>query len=176
MSFSARLYGETGLSAAAMREHRTRTAMDATANAEFAHYVVVNDLSAGGMRIESNYPLALQSEVLFDIPDLGRIAARIAWQDGMTYGCAFLKPLDLKLVKAKLASATVVWGDFAGGGSRAEEALLGTPSDAVEIGFPANGLPEREQRWPVQARFAIILGGGVACWAMVGIPLYLILG
>ncbi len=61
-------------------------------NAAFA--VTVRNLSAVGMMVESNVPLAVDDAVVADIAGLGKISGYIAWTQDNRAGMAFAAPVD----------------------------------------------------------------------------------
>lgn len=55
--------------------------------------VSILDLSQTGFRLETGNYIAVGSRVYLAIPELSSLPARIAWNEGNYYGCAFLHPL-----------------------------------------------------------------------------------
>jgi hypothetical protein len=55
--------------------------------------VDVVDLSLSGFRAETSFTMWPGTSVWLTMPGLASLEAKVAWRDGVTYGCAFAKPL-----------------------------------------------------------------------------------
>ena len=53
----------------------------------------VIDLSTTGFRAETSFTLYEGSTVWLTLPGLAGLEARVAWREGVRYGCAFAQPL-----------------------------------------------------------------------------------
>jgi hypothetical protein len=76
--------------------------------------VVVEDLSATGFRIRTHAGLNLGETVSIGIPGIGRRQAEVIRRTEGGFGCAFVEPIDPRLVAAPLTAQPVVTGDFGG--------------------------------------------------------------
>ena len=55
--------------------------------------VDVTDLSQSGFRAETSFTMWPGTAVWLTMPGLAALEAKVAWRDGVAYGCAFAKPL-----------------------------------------------------------------------------------
>jgi len=157
MSFTARLYDSADQ--VPLPRSPTHLTASATPLAPDPHHVVVHNLSSEGLLAESYCEMAVGSEIMFEIADLGKVSARIVWRDGHLYDCLFTVPLPSQLVHSKLRQGNVVWGNFPSRQNMETEALLSiagriTPPTSVE-------------RWPLLARVSLIVASAAICWFAV---------
>jgi hypothetical protein len=80
--------------------------------------VLIHDISADGIRIETRTPVAIGAEIAIELPNVGEVLAEVIRQDGPVVGAAFRVPLDRPRLKAVLSAADIVW--LPDGGSRAD--------------------------------------------------------
>ena len=163
MSFTARLY-DTPVSTPDMRSRTHLPARVGDPQSDL-HHVIVHNLSAQGVLIESYHPLEIGADVALDIGGLGELNARILWRDGIFYDCVFDTPLDAERVRAKLTNAKVVWGNFP----------LHRPANRNanrnDVVRPITFAPETvspvaasDDRFSPRARVALIVGSATLCW------------
>lgn len=62
----------------------------------------IHDLSEAGLKIETAAQLSVGEIILVDLPIIGSVEARVAWNRGSTYGCEFLSPISRAVVSAAL--------------------------------------------------------------------------
>lgn len=62
--------------------------------------VLIHNLSATGMLLESASPLAVDDEIMVDLPEAGGRIAKVVWASGEFFGCAFDRPLPSAAVSA----------------------------------------------------------------------------
>jgi transcriptional regulator with XRE-family HTH domain len=62
--------------------------------------VVIHNLSATGMLIESASPLAIDDEIAVELPETAATTAKVVWSGGQFFGCAFERPLSAAAVSA----------------------------------------------------------------------------
>jgi transcriptional regulator with XRE-family HTH domain len=68
--------------------------------------ILVHDISATGVLLESAAPLAIDEKIGLDLPHVGIIAARVVWTSGKLFGCQFHTPISAgALSAAELRSA-----------------------------------------------------------------------
>jgi transcriptional regulator with XRE-family HTH domain len=67
----------------------------------FEANVTIHNLSAAGMLLETEVALAQGDMLAIDLPEIGSVDARIVWESGHLYGCAFEQALS----RAALAAA-----------------------------------------------------------------------
>ncbi len=68
------------------------------------HLVPLIDLSQGGVKVETDLPIALGQGVEIDIPGIGTLGAHVRWVRGERIGLVFTCPLRLALVARWIAS------------------------------------------------------------------------
>jgi hypothetical protein len=64
--------------------------------------VTVHDLSRTGMLIETSTSLAQGETIEVDLPESGKVEARIVWNSGRFYGCQFSTPISNATLSAAL--------------------------------------------------------------------------
>lgn len=99
---------ETATPAATPREPRRKLCLEARgalpsgASAE----ILVHDISATGLLIESALPLAIDERIAIELPEAGDTWAQVIWDSGKLFGCRFDAPISLAaLSAAQLRSA-----------------------------------------------------------------------
>ncbi len=117
--------------------------------------ILLEDLTAAGCRFQCDASLPLFSSVSIGIAGVGHTPARLAWQSGSRYGCAFDRPLPASAVTtaapdnvARIAQSAPAW------------------QVAAELDYcePEIAL------LPLPVRLAIISGLTVALWsAIIGV-------
>lgn len=79
-----------------------RGALSSGASAE----ILVHDISATGLLIESPAPLGMDERISIDLPQAGATWARVVWTSGKLFGCQFHTPISsAALSAAQLRSA-----------------------------------------------------------------------
>ena len=62
--------------------------------------VMVHDLSATGLLIETPSRVRLGDEIMVELPECEQAPARVVWSSGAFYGCQFVKPVSPAVVSA----------------------------------------------------------------------------
>ncbi|MGY6551058.1 MAG: helix-turn-helix domain-containing protein [Erythrobacter sp.] len=62
--------------------------------------VVVHNISAAGLLIETTLSLDVADQLMIDMPEAGEVAAVIVWRSNNLYGCAFAEALDQAVLAA----------------------------------------------------------------------------
>ncbi len=57
--------------------------------------VALDDLSPGGFRCKTSWPLEVGQVVMVAINGFAPLEARVVWRDENAYGCAFARPLHV---------------------------------------------------------------------------------
>lgn len=99
--------------------------------------VIIRNLSRTGMLVETTAHLPVGEALHIDLPEAGRVGAKVVWQEGVLHGCAFAAPISQAAVSA---------------------AQLLAPHGAD----PADMLPD--DRWPAPLRLLAIVGATVLLW------------
>lgn len=69
--------------------------------------VLVHNISASGLLLESRLPLAPNEEIAIELPHAGTTAARVVWASGQLYGCEFEMALSAGALSAVELRSTV---------------------------------------------------------------------
>lgn len=69
--------------------------------------VLVHNISASGLLLESRLPLAPNEEIAIELPHAGTTAARVVWASGQLYGCEFDVALSAGALSAVELRSTV---------------------------------------------------------------------
>lgn len=135
--------------------------------------VVVHNISAAGLLIETELPLDVGDTLAIDLPQVGPVGAEIVWQSGHLSGCAFQQALgEAALSAAQLRSAvpeTVSPPEnegFAGIGDTLGETLnrvrrergltLAQVADALGVSKPTVWAWEKDKARPLAERMDAI--------------------
>ena len=113
--------------------------------------VLIHDLSASGLLIETSADLAVGARLEIELPEAGRREARVVWGDGRYFGCQFGSPVATAALSA---------------------AQLRNPAASVEK-FQAAFVGSGEApiaRLPLATRFAVVGALAVGAWALVLAP------
>jgi transcriptional regulator with XRE-family HTH domain len=89
----------------ATARHALRLTADYQQTGGQAGAVLVHDLSAEGMLIESPQSLAIGSTLAVELPRSGSHDAEVVWSSGRFYGCRFARPLPSGALSAALLKA-----------------------------------------------------------------------
>ncbi|MGN6356479.1 MAG: helix-turn-helix domain-containing protein [Novosphingobium sp.] len=108
--------------------------------------VLIHNISASGLLLESEAALEANERIDVDLPQAGKIAARVIWASGSYYGCQFETAISTAVL-----SATQLRSEASG--SAAAE-----PRSSVGGGFGAKLLRLRKDRGLTQAALAEQLG------------------
>jgi len=117
--------------------------------------VVIHDLSATGILIQTSAMLKAADKLEVELPDVGATVAKVVWSSGDYFGCQFETPI----AKAALSAA-----------------LLRNPFEPVAEPSPAADVPNEESedaaefkddRAPFAVRMRVILGTSLALWTLI---------
>ncbi len=112
--------------------------------------VTVHNLSAAGLLIETIIPLSTGEGFTIDLPEAGPVAARVVWDSGDLYGCAF---------EQAIGAATMAAASLQGAGSGLSGSGLGAATGrpaSDQLGVRLNRL--RRERGLTLADVATVLG------------------
>lgn len=88
--------------------------------------VTIHNISASGLLIESELGLERLDEMVIDMPEVGKVTARIMWRSERLYGCAFIEPLNnAALAAAQLQGMPVGEAVVTGGAVAVPRTLAG---------------------------------------------------
>ena len=114
--------------------------------------VVIHDLSADGMLVETSASLRRGARLEVELPEAGATVAKVVWNSGDYFGCQFDKPIP----KAAL-SAALLRNPFepAAAPLSVEQSADEATADFVD------------DRAPFSVRMRVILGSAVVLWALI---------
>jgi hypothetical protein len=110
--------------------------------------VVIHDLSAGGILLESSASLRKGARLEVDLPEVGATQAKVVWNSGDYYGCQFDKPIP----KAALSAAR-----------------LRNPFGPADLEQTSNEEAAEfvDDRAPFAVRMRVIIGSAIVLWALI---------
>jgi transcriptional regulator with XRE-family HTH domain len=75
--------------------------------------VIIHDLSATGLLLETSVPLGLDESIEVELPEANRARAKVVWQSQNLFGCQFSAPLPRAALSAAqlLSSPELAIGD-----------------------------------------------------------------
>ena len=130
--------------------------------------VVIHDLSATGLLLETKASLPEQSEITIDLPGAGTAVARIVWSSGTFRGGQFSAPLTETAVKVAHRRSKVVWPTFGpadGPQARGEKVLERTAGELEEVEQPRDDLRTQAERLPTGVSIPIMVLISSFLWA-----------
>jgi transcriptional regulator with XRE-family HTH domain len=90
----------TGKSERGTARHQMRLRVRSAAPAGEAGDVLIHNLSATGLLLESASPLAVGDEIVVELPEAATSTAKVVWASGRFFGCAFDQQLSAAAVSA----------------------------------------------------------------------------
>jgi hypothetical protein len=116
--------------------------------------VVVHDLSATGILIETAAKLRRSARIEVELPEVGATVATVVWRSGGFFGCEFAKPIP----KAALSAALLRNPFEAPAVAQPSEISFDEGEDAAEF---------VDDRAPFAVRMRVILGSAILLWALI---------
>jgi hypothetical protein len=122
--------------------------------------IVIHDISATGLLIETSQELSSGETLVIDLPEHGAKAATVAWSSGRFFGCQFELSIPVAAVSAALLRSPVL-------DVRPDAAC--TPMNSAEVYSEkeAEPLPE-DDRASLRTRGLVLVGLTGLSWAFVG--------
>jgi hypothetical protein len=117
--------------------------------------VVIHDLSATGILIQTNAALKAADKLEVELPEVGATVAQVVWNSGDYFGCQF----DTPIAKAALSAALL----------RNPFEPFAESSPAADASYPeSEGTAEfDDDRASFAVRMRVILGTSLALWALI---------
>lgn len=86
----------------APREPRRKLCLEARGalSSGLSAEILVHDISATGLLLESILPLAGDERIAIDLPEAGETWARVVWDSGKLFGCRFDTPISAAVLSA----------------------------------------------------------------------------
>jgi hypothetical protein len=116
--------------------------------------VIIHDLSATGILIETAAPLTTFDELEVELPEVGPTTATVMWSGGTYFGCQFHEP-----VPKSALSAALLRNPFE---PRPAEPVAAN----IDLDFPDDAELE-DDRYSLGLRLRVILGASIALWVLI---------
>ena len=116
--------------------------------------VVIHDLSATGMLIETGADLATFEQLQLDLPEVGKTVATVIWNSSRYFGCEFHKPIPKAAISAALLQSPFEQ-------PAAVESVAIEQVDGDDVSEP------EDDRFPFGVRLRVILGSSLVLWAII---------
>ncbi|HEU4820550.1 MAG TPA: PilZ domain-containing protein [Qipengyuania sp.] len=126
--------------------------------------IQIHNLSRTGMLVQSGADVPVGTEIEVEMPDATRHRAEVVWRDASLFGCRFAKPLAQATLSAALlraAPAPQTVGDTA---LLVENDALARLHEHWNVEHEISAA--REPGMPLGKRLWVIIGLGIACWAI----------
>ena len=114
--------------------------------------VMIHDISATGVLLETNAELEAFESLQFDLPETGAAQAVVIWNSGRYFGCEFTTPISKAAISAALLRAP------------AEPARAAEP-EVLELGDKDEIHGEDELSFATKGR--VIVAASIALWALI---------
>jgi hypothetical protein len=114
--------------------------------------VMIHDISATGVLLETDAELEPFESLQFDLPEIGATQAVVIWSSGRYFGCEFTTPISKAAISASLLRAAV------------EPAPVAEP-EVLELGDTDEIHGERGLSFATKGR--VIVGLSIALWALI---------
>jgi hypothetical protein len=118
--------------------------------------VVIHDLSATGILIETSADLATFEQLQLDLPEVGPRVATVIWSSGHYFGCEFQQPIPQAAISAALLQSP--FRQPVGGVVEVVEHDHEDRHEDREV---------EDERYPLGVRLRVILGASVVLWALI---------
>jgi len=113
--------------------------------------VVIHDLSATGVLLQTTATLAPFDDLDVDLPDIGPTQAFVVWHSGEYFGCEFARPIPRAAISAALLRSPI--------GPRPNEAEERSPLLLEDEARP--------EKLSLPMRMRVILGTSIVLWAII---------
>jgi hypothetical protein len=122
--------------------------------------IVIHDISATGLLIETSQHLSNGETLIIDLPERGATPATVAWSSGRYFGCEFDLSIPVATVSAALLRSPVL-AEASRTSFQPDESVFHSSNEEAEYLIEDN-------RYPVGVRVAAILGLTGLSWAALG--------
>ena len=125
--------------------------------------IVIHDISATGMLIETSQELSTGETLIIDLPESGETPATVAWNSGQYFGCQFELSIPAATVSAALLRSSPL-GAIAPIDRGPDLSMLNSPvAEAVE-----EDVRVKDDRYSLRTRGLVIVGLCGLSWALIG--------
>lgn len=131
--------------------------------------IVVHDISATGMLIETSQELSTGETLILDLPERGATPATVAWNSGQYFGCQFELSIPAATISAALLRSSTL----------ATTAPIGSGPDVFSLNSLMGETVEdeatdKDDRYSLRTRGLVIVAVCALSWTLVGWALSLI--
>lgn len=124
--------------------------------------IVIHDISATGMLIETSQAFSAGETLTFDLPESGSTTATVAWSSGNYFGCQFEQNVSAATVSAALLRSDPL--ETAPTSSGPDLDML----NSMLSEMANEDLPVEDDRYSLRTRGLVLVGLSVLCWASLG--------
>jgi PilZ domain-containing protein len=117
--------------------------------------VVIHDLSATGMLIETDADLATFEQLQLDLPEVGKTVATVMWSSSRYFGCEFHRPIPKAAISAALLQSPF------------EQPAAVAPAAIKQHDGDDDESEVEDDRFPFGARLRVIIGSSLVLWAII---------
>jgi hypothetical protein len=130
--------------------------------------MIIHDISATGMLIETAQHLSAGQIIVFDLPERGQTAATVTWSSGHYFGCQFELSITSATVSAALLRSQPGVTPVGRESGWEAEVLSNLLAKSAHEGLSADGdLEIVDDRYSLRTRFLLIVGISVAGWGLI---------
>jgi len=124
--------------------------------------IVIHDISATGLLIETSQDLSTGETLIIDLPERGNTPATVAWSSGRYFGCQFELSIPVAAISAALlrSSGPKISAEV---GRGPDISLLHSLVEAAD----ADTHPE-DDRYSLRARGVVLISLTALSWALIG--------
>lgn len=126
--------------------------------------VIVQELSATGFLIESDFAFAAGESLSVEIPGVGAVEATLIWNSGRYFGGEFERRLPSAALKSALSASKVVGPSFRATSASERAASAAEAPLLVQRLSIEQESGDEEQRLPVHRRAQLIVGTSLLLW------------
>ena len=132
--------------------------------------IVIHDISATGMLIETSQELTTGETLVINLPDRGATPATVAWCSGQYFGCEFELSIPVATLSAALLRSSPLDSKAPIQSGPDLSMLNRLVSETVK-----ENAPVKDDRYSLRTRGLVILGLCGLSWGLVGWVISLIL-
>jgi hypothetical protein len=132
--------------------------------------IIIHDISAAGMLIETSKELTTGETLVIDLPERGEVSATVSWNSGQYFGCQFEQSIPAAAVSAALLRSAPVDAVTAVGNGPDVSMLNSLVTEAIE-----DEAPVEDDRYSLRTRGLALVGLCGLSWTLVGSAISLIL-
>lgn len=125
--------------------------------------IVIHDISATGMLIETLQDFSIGETLTLDLPERGRTSAVVTWSSGPYFGCQFELSIPAATISAALLRGLPLKTTTHTGSGPDVPQLNSLAAEALE-----EDAMVRENWYPLRTRGLVVVGLCGLSWALIG--------